>query len=248
MFENFAKPTIKYCEDNLPTYIAQPANAWSNLVFVLVGVYIFLNSRDHRNPLLKFLGPMAVLVGIFSFFYHASFTFIDQFLDLGSMYLFSSYVIILNIRRLKTQFFTTRKLLFSFLLLLSVSLLATYFIRPTNNFSIGYPIFGLQVLGIIILERRLYKQNANSYKIHNLLIAFAVFMLGFISLILDLLRIWCNPRMFHLINGHALWHILSSIAFLFVYFFYTQFDWFWPDIYSQINKIIGELTKKLDYL
>src|SRR5258706_13986144 len=100
MYENFVKPTIKYCEDNLPSYIAQPANAWSNLAFVFVGVYIFLKSRGHKNPLLKFLGPMAVLVGLFSFFYHASFTFIGQFLYLGSLYLFSSFLIILIIRRL----------------------------------------------------------------------------------------------------------------------------------------------------
>jgi len=188
-----------------------------------VGVYIFLKSRDHKNPLLKFLGPMAILVGIFSFFYHATFTFIGQFLDLGSMYLFSSYLIILNLRRLNTHFFTTKKLICIFLFLLSASLAATYFIRPTNNFSIGYPIFALHVLVIIILEWKLYKRNTN-YKIRNLLIAFSIFMLGFTSLILDLLKIWCSPGTFHLINGHALWHILSGISFLFVYFFYIQFD------------------------
>lgn len=224
MYENFVKPTIKYCEDNLPSYIAQPANSWSNIAFVFVGVYIFLKSRNQKNPILKFLGPMAILVGIFSFFYHASFTFIGQFLDLGSMYLLSSYLIILNLRRLNKEFFSTKKLLFIFLLLLSSSLLITYFIRPTSNFSIGYPIFGLQVLAIIILEWQLYKRNTNNYKIRNLLIAFIIFICGFISLILDLLRIWCEPSTFHLINGHALWHILSSIAFLFVYFFYSQFD------------------------
>jgi hypothetical protein len=224
MYENFVKPTIKYCEDNLPSYIAQPANAWSNLIFVFVGIYIFLKSREHKNPLLKFLGPMAVLVGIFSFFYHASFTFIGQFLDLGSMYLLSSYLIILNLRRFNRQSFTTKKLICIFLLLLSASLLATYFIRPTNNFSIGYPIFALHVLAILILEWRVYKRRVVDYKIHNLLITFAIFISAFVVLILDLLKIWCDPSTFHLINDHALWHILNSISFLFIYFFYRQFD------------------------
>lgn len=224
MFENFVKPTIKYCENNLPSYIAQPANSWSNLAFVFVGVYIFSKSRNHKNPLLKFLGPMAVLVGIFSFFYHASFTFIGQFLDLGSMYLLSTFLIILNLRRLNRQSFTTKKLLYLFLLLLSASLLATYFIRPTNNFSVGYPIFALHVLAILILEWQVYKRRVVNYKIKNLLITFAVFISAFVVLILDLLRIWCDPNTFHLINGHALWHILNSISFLFIYFFYRQFD------------------------
>ena len=224
MYESFLKPTIKYCEDNLPSYIVQPANAWSNLIFVFVGVYIFLNSLNHKNPLLKLFGPMAVLVGIFSFFYHSSFTFVGQFLDLGSMYLISSYLVILNLRRLNAQLFTTRKLFFIFLLLFSASLSVTYFIRPTNNFSIGYPIFILQVLAIIILEWQLYKRNSNTYKIRNLLIAFTILIFAFTSLILDLLRIWCDTSTFHLINGHALWHGLSSISFLFVYFFYRQFD------------------------
>ncbi len=224
MYENFLKPTIKYCEDNLHSYVAQPANAWSNLSFIFVGIYIFLKSRDHKNPLLKLLGPMAMLVGIFSFTYHATFTFLGQFLDLGSMYLLSSYLIIFNLHRLNSGFFTTKKLLSIFLLVLSVSLLVTYFIRPTNNFSIGYPIFGLQVLSIVILEFKLYKRNTNKYKIHNLLTALVIFILAFTFLILDLLRIWCDPSTFHLINGHVLWHILNSVSFLFIYFFYRQFD------------------------
>ncbi len=224
MYENFVKPTIKYCEDNLSSYIAQPANAWSNLTFICVGFYIFLKSRNHKNPLLKLFGLMVVLIGTFSFIYHASFTFIGQFLDLGSMYLLSSYLIILNLRRSSIQIFTTRKLFSIFLLVLSASLLVTYFIRPTNNFSIGYPIFALQVLAIIILEWKLYKRNTNSYQIHNLLIAFTIFILAFIALILDLLRIWCDSGTFHLINGHASWHVLNSISLLFLYFFYRQFD------------------------
>jgi hypothetical protein len=224
MYENFVKPTIKYCEDNLHSYIAQPANAWSNLVFVFVGVYIYLKSRDHKNPLLKFLGPMAVLIGIFSFIYHASYTFIGQFLDLGSMYLFSSYLIILNLRRLNKEFFTTRKLLFIFSLLIFTSFSATYFIRTINNFNIGLPIFALQILVVLILEWQLHKRKVSNYKIHSILIAFVIFMFAFILWILDFLRIWCEPSTFHLINGHALWHILSAISFLFVYFFYRQFD------------------------
>ena len=216
MYENFVKPTIKYCEDNLPSYIAQPANSWSNLIFVFVGVYIFLKSRDHKNPLLKFIGPMAVLIGIFSFIYHASYTFVGQFLDLGSMYLLSSYLIILNLRRLNTEFFTTRKLFSIFSLLIFASFSATYFIRTINNFNIGLPIFALQILAVLILEWQLHKRNVNNYRTQNILIAFVIFIFAFILWNLDFLRIWCDANTFHLINGHALWHILNGISLLFI--------------------------------
>ena len=223
MFEHFSKPTIKYCEDNLLSYIAQPANSWSNLAFVLVGTYLFFISRNQKNLLLKFLGPMAVLVGLCSFFYHASYTFVGQFLDLGSMFLLSSYLLVFNLHRLSARFFTIRKTVLLFFILVLSSLTIVYFIRPTN-FTIGLPIFALQVLAILILEWQLYKRRTSNYKIQNLLIAFALLIAAFIFWNLDFLRLWCDPNTFHLINGHAMWHILNSLVFIFLYSFYAQFE------------------------
>ena len=223
MYEHFAKPTITYCEDNVLSYIAQPANAWSNLAFIFIGIYLCFLSRNQKNLLLKFLGPMAVLIGLCSFFYHASYTFVGQFLDLGSMFLLSSYLLVFNLNRLNDRFFTTRKTIPLFFILVATSLTAVYFIRPIN-FTIGLPIFALQVLAILILEWQLYKRRTNNYKIQNLLIAFALLITAFIFWSLDFSRLWCDSNTSHLINGHAIWHILNSVVFIFLYSFYAQFE------------------------
>ena len=224
MYENFAKPTIKFCEENISSYIAQPANTWSSLIYIFIGTFLFFLSKSSKNLLLKFLGLIVILIGLFSSFYHASYTFWGQFLDLGSMFLFSSYLLVFNLRRLHIQFFTTKKLFFVFFALVSISLSMVYFIKTINDFNIGIPIFIFQLLAVLILEWRLYRQGTNNYKIHNLLIALVILIISFIFWILDFSRIWCGQETFHLINGHALWHILNSFSFIFIYFFYRQFD------------------------
>lgn len=224
MYQNFAKATIKFCESNLPSYIAQPANAWSILVYIFIGIYLFFISRNQQNLLLKFLWPIVILIGLFSFIFHASNTFVGQFLDLGSNLLLSSYLLVFNLHRLNAQFFTRRRLFFAFFILIISSLMVVYFIKAINNFNIGILLFAFQILVVLILERQLHQRNAYSYNIHNLLIAFIIFMAAITVWILDFSRIWCDPNTFHLINGHALWHILNGFALVFLYFFYKQFD------------------------
>ncbi len=224
MYQNFAKATIKFCEDNLPSSIAQPANSWSILVYVFIGIYLLFISRGHKHLLLKFLWPIVVVIGLFSFIFHASNTFAGQFLDLSSNLLLSSYLLIFNLHRLNAQFFTIRRLFLTFFILISSSLIAMYFIKTINNFDIGILLFALQLFVVLILELHLYKRHTHNYKIHNLIIAFILLMVALTLWLLDFSRIWCDPSTFHLINGHALWHILNGFALIFLYFFYRQFD------------------------
>jgi len=224
MYGNFVQPTIVFCEANLNSYIAQPANAWSNLFIIFIGIYILWKSRDLKNPLLKLLGPITILIGIFSFIYHATSTFAGQFLDLGSMYFFSSLLVILNVHRLNTRFFTPRKLYIIFLLLSSASLWATFFIRTINGINIGIPIFAIQLLTVLLLEWELHSRSTHPYKIYNLLMALVVFLFAFTIWTLDFLRMRmvCNLKFLHIINGHSMWHILCGVALLFIFFFYAD--------------------------
>lgn len=41
---------------------------------------------------------------------------------------------------------------------------------------------------------------------------------------LDATRVWCDPKN-HLYNGHALWHLLTSIGLFCFFQFYKQFAW-----------------------
>ena len=66
-------PTITYCEQNISDLIAQPANSWSSLSYILIGFYLFYINRRQSNKLLGIFPISPVLIGIFSFIYHASY-------------------------------------------------------------------------------------------------------------------------------------------------------------------------------
>lgn len=41
---------------------------------------------------------------------------------------------------------------------------------------------------------------------------------------MDATRLWCDPKN-HYYNGHALWHLLTSIGLFCIFQFYKQFAW-----------------------
>src|SRR4051812_42456966 len=94
------EPTIRFCEANIAGPIAQPANAISALVISLVG-YFILKRKAHQFS--RWLGGSAVIIGITSFINHATFTFFGQLLDLGSMFLLVSFIILAALRRPKVR-------------------------------------------------------------------------------------------------------------------------------------------------
>ncbi len=217
----FLPPTIKYCEDNLCSFITQPANTWSNLAFILLGIYLIILNQKDKLKYLRYVGPIAILTGIASFLYHASFTFLFQFFDLSSMYLFSTMVLSINLRR--ANLITANNQSLTLLVLLFSSMGLLYIFKP-----FGIPIFGLQVLAGFCLEFYLYKKSNKTWSYFYYKLTIAALAIAFIAWILDFKRIVCNP-MNHLLQGHALWHIFSSTCFLFLYKFYSQ---------KEIEKII----------
>ena len=222
-YQNFTPPTITFCESNIHSWIVQPANTWSNLPMIFVGIVLFFYTCKSTNILIKLLPWIMILIGLFSFIYHATYTFIGQFLDLGSMFLLASYLIVFNLQRLKPQKYSTRFLIWTFIVLNLSSYLLVYFIRTIGGFNIGIPIFAIQILIALILEYKIRSQYHN-YSLKYLYLAILSLFAGQIFWWLDYKRIWCNPAYFHIINGHAIWHIFSAICFILIYLFYRQFE------------------------
>jgi len=216
---DFYYPTINYCEHNITGLIAQPANSWSNLAYVLIGLYLILNIKKSSSKLLYIFPLFPILIGICSFIYHASYSFWGQFLDLTSMFLFSSYLIILNLSRLK---FNLRKLFFIYFLINLVSLGWLYFHPTMFSFNSGIIIFSLHIFSLFLLEYYIYKKMHN-YSLRPAMRALIIMAVAFMFWIFDLSRLWCHPISFHYINGHALWHIINSFVFIYLYKFYQQF-------------------------
>ena len=78
--------------------ISTPANTWSNLAYVAVGVYMLF--RAGKNKDLKLFAPAAIATGIFSGLFHASQSRFFQFFDFVGMYMFCMVAVTINCRRL----------------------------------------------------------------------------------------------------------------------------------------------------
>jgi len=76
-------PNIKWCEERLCAWINEPANAWSNLAFVIVALMIswLARGRPAASDTLRRFAPTVALVGVCSFVFHASNTYVTQLLD-----------------------------------------------------------------------------------------------------------------------------------------------------------------------
>jgi len=236
-YQNLAKPTMKFCEENLCSYITAPANTWSNLTYVFVGIYLIFIRLKSNNLLLRLIGPLAIICGLSSGIYHATFTHFSQTFDNGAMFLFSSLLIVMNLNRMKIKSLSVSKLILLYIVLNVISLMIFCFQKKLFGINVGITIFAIQLLAVVITEYYCNKKAEAKYKFNNLIVAFVILFVAWSFWWLDFLKVWCNPATAHFINGHAVWHILSSISFIFVYRFYAQFfkeESFSPGVY-QIN-------------
>lgn len=205
-YSAFSEPTIRFCEANLNGWIRQPANAWSSLVISLAGVYI-LWCKHHGHA--RWIGWSAVLVGFASFAYHASFTFVGQLADLGSMFLFASLVIALSLRDRKMPAWATLGIIAAGTL---TPLAFTAGLRTIGGFNLGIPLFAGLVILALTLEMQTSKRLGQA-RMH-LWLALTILLAGWGIWWLDLTAIWCDPLTAHLINGHMLWHLSNAGAIL----------------------------------
>jgi hypothetical protein len=213
---------MKFCESNLCSYVAAPANTWSNIAYVIVGIYLILISLREKSFLLKLIGPVAVLCGLTSGIYHATFSYFWQTFDNSSMFIFISLLLVFNLYRLKIKHVTARLLVILFILINFTSIIAFFYQKILFGINVGVTVFAIELVAVLTTEGLLYTKAKVKYKLNNLLVAFALLLVGWGIWWLDYLRIWCDSKTFHLINGHALWHVLTGLSFIFVYKFYKQ--------------------------
>src|ERR1035437_241788 len=91
------------------SWVLEPVNTWTNLFFFLSGVFFIFTAqklttktnRLNSNPLFpRLYGFAMIFVGLGSFFYHASQTFVGQWFDCFGMYLVSMFYIFYNFYRI----------------------------------------------------------------------------------------------------------------------------------------------------
>jgi hypothetical protein len=216
-WDRHAIATIHFCEAQLCQWIVKPAETWSNIGFVIFGLWALILARREGHRHLQLIGAIGIAMGFCSALFHATGTFWGEYLDVSSMILFVTMGLSFNIQRWKNLGHgATRAVYFS---VCAVVLTLMLIVRP-----IGIPLFGLLFIIAVIIEWRIYHTKAPGQRAdYRFFKAMAAsFLLALVVWTLDLTKIVCDPDN-HWFNGHAFWHLVCGLNPYFIYRFYTQF-------------------------
>jgi len=213
-WSGFTPPNVDWCEAERCAVIVNPVDAWSNALFLVLGLWMWREARRSGRWDLARFGPASVAIGVFSFAYHASYTFALQFFDFVAMFLFSFTVLARNAVRLgwilparETRFF-------------AIGVLGMSGLVPPLFYA-GFPIqalVGLLIAVGLAQELRLrWRGGADrAYRIY--LVGLSLLGAAAVASLLDVTRISCDPQ--SLLQGHAVWHLLSALALAAFFSFY----------------------------
>lgn len=221
-------PVSCFCESIRPGAVAQPANTWSSLGFVLAGLLIMgqcrhdlignlgqkrVNLMTRQKSYATTYGVALLLIGLGSTFYHASLTFVGQFFDVMGMYLLATFVLLYNLDRWRAM---PKK---SFVLMyLAANLILAYLLIEVP--VLRRWIFGAILLAALAPEFLRRQQRQVDIQTKYLRAALATMLTAFIIWILDYTRILCDPNSW--LQGHALWHLLGAQAAGYLYLYYRS--------------------------
>ncbi len=211
-------PNVKWCEETLCGVISEPANTWSNLAYLAVALGLFIYNRRETNRMLRFWAPVAFWVGLSSLVYHASVTFVLQVFDFWGMYFFFNLVLLLNVVRMgrlaPSAFF---RVLYGSIFALTIF---TVLVAKT-----AFPIQGIVVLLVVAtLATEVLATRASTTPVsHRALAGCLVFIVAAAAFSAsDASGARCDPHD-HLLQGHAIWHVLGAISMVFAHQHYRQF-------------------------
>jgi hypothetical protein len=189
-----------------------PSNTWSNLGYVLVGMYVLsyalYDSRRPKRPwdpyavrvpgMMVYAGLMSVALGFGSAFMHASLTGIGGWYDIFAM--FGSLVARIGASRIPSWPF-----------FIAVALPASYALaeihgRYLSDIQIMTGLIGTIITGYcleLVLRR-------HSIQLRWPLLSAGLFALAFAIWNLTNAQRFTNPEVWY--QGHAIWHVLTAIA------------------------------------
>jgi hypothetical protein len=227
---------LHFCELNrVNELVRQPANTWSNLGFLAVGLAITAigvadfkqgNQRKMsanfmvRYPIFSVLfGLSAMYVGLGSLLYHASLTEFFQKHDQMGMYALVFTILALSIHRIfpVIKFFGRWR---SFHGLNLCGAAATFLLVSWMWKYLDINLFFPLCLALVLLSHLYYEfflKKSEAFTKY-IISGFLCLVMGFTIWMLDRTHIWCDPESW--LQGHAIWHVLTALSALFVYLYY----------------------------
>lgn len=193
-----------FCELVRADGIAQPADAWSSMAFVVAGVAVVLAVRPATRPervLVLLLAVALAAVGLGSFAFHATLTLWGQFADVFPMYAVGCVLLAGALVRLGWT--TPRRAWVGGLALLAVLGMLLWLWPDSRRF-----LFAAVLLPGIVLELvRARLQGASARWLH---LGLGLFVTAYVLWVLDQTGILCDPESW--LQGHAAWHVLGAAA------------------------------------
>lgn len=230
--ELLGAPNVKWCEETLCHWVSEPANTWSNVLYLLVAFYIWWSANKTKQKELIWLGPAMFIMGTFSLVYHMSNNYLTQIFDFIGMYAFVFWLIVLNFRRLE---WVSREKQIHLMVGLSTActiLIHLMYITHTR-FQM---IIALAVVVILITEYLCFKKSEKKIKYKMLTTGFVLILIAQAFSLMDLARVEliCDPQN-HWFQGHAAWHIIGAIGLTFAYKHWEQFKFSSPTGQMELN-------------
>jgi dihydroceramidase len=208
-----------FCEasdENSP--VRQMANTLSSFGFVFSGAFMFVRP-PHRSRMrfahAALMGTACIVVGIGSAFYHASLTFIGQFLDVFGMFLLAIFMLVYAIERIwNLRIETTLSLFLAINLSLGWMQAA---VPEARRFA-----FALSLTAALLCEWRYRRKSLPKIDPRPLKFGAGMMAVAYIIWMLDNARLLCyedSP-----VQGHAIWHLLGASAAWLLYRYYLSED------------------------
>jgi len=216
-WSGFTPPNVDWCEREACAWIVNPADSWSNLAYLLGALAIWWIARRSARSDLAHFAPASGAVGVFSFAFHASYTWLLQFFDYVGMFVFVGLVIARNAVRLGWLAAASERQFW-----LAFVAAASACLPPL--FHAGVPIQATMlvlILASVAQELALWWRAAPAERSGYASYWAALAALGAAAAfsLADVTRAWCDPAA--LWQGHALWHLLSAAALVWLLRFYA---------------------------
>ena len=205
-WDAYAPATIAFCERRLCAWIVEPSNAWSNLAYVLVGVWVLARARPWSASVRWVIGVCAIVLGLGSFAFHATGIRVFEIVDVSGMYLLAALGLGFAGRRLfdwpdgRVVACVAVTVLASTALMLALG----------ND---GIVLFGVEMLLLMSAELGLRARNgpaARAWLGRTIVVSVAALAVW----VLDFAGTVCAPDN-HVLTGHAVWHGMTALGILF---------------------------------
>lgn len=213
-WSTYVPDPFPFCEEQLCAWIGQPANTWSNIGYVVVGIILLARKGWPRERIL--FGIAAIALGLGSGIFHMSGTLWAKKLDVGAMLALSSLVLAESVARQVGLRFRAVAVLFFFFVLTSTPFIGMGRWGGILFLSHCFLSFLIEFVGT--------KKRAHSIgqkKKTLLLRSLSIFLIALLVNHLDQAGVLCDPDN-HLFTGHGAWHLATAYCIWLVARYYLE--------------------------